>query len=161
MFRREAYATAEGYRAEFYYGQDWDLWFRLAALGTFAMVEQCLLQARISVGSISSLYRDRQSEYARLSRKALSFRLSGQSDAEVLQEAERLLPREPHAIRRSDQGRAMYFIGKCLVNRNDPRATHYLLSAIYANPFLVRAWWWAAISLARHPSSIILASGVR
>jgi glycosyltransferase involved in cell wall biosynthesis len=160
MFRRGAYVKAGGYRAAFYYAQDWDLWYRLAALGTFTMVEQCLYRGRITPGSISSLSRDRQTEYARLSRKALSFRLSGRSDAEVLQEAERLRPRKSHGIQRSDRGWAMYFIGKCLANNNDPRATRYLLSAISSNPFLLRAWWWAAISLARHPSSGILTSDV-
>ena len=35
----EDYVKAGGYRAAFYYAQDWDLWYRLAALGTFATVE--------------------------------------------------------------------------------------------------------------------------
>ena len=125
MFRREAYVKAGGYRAAFYYAQDWDLWFRLAALGTFATVGQCLYMSRVTLGSISSSSRDQQAAYARLSRKAIRLRLSGHSDAEVVEEAGRLLPRKPHAIRRSDQGRTMYFIGKCLVDNNDPRATRY------------------------------------
>ena len=135
MFRREAYVKAGGYRAAFYYAQDWDLWYRLAALGTFAMIEQCLYRGRITPDSISSLRRDRQVAYARLSHEAIALRLAGHSDAAVVEKAERLLPREPHAIRRSDQGRAMYFIGKCLVNNNDPRATRYLLNAISLNSF--------------------------
>jgi hypothetical protein len=158
MFRRAAYAKAGGYRAAFYYAQDWDLWYRLAALGTFAMVERSLLRARFTVGSISSSSRDRQSEYARFSRMSLSLRRSGRSDAKVLQEAEGLHPRKSNGTGKSDRGWAMYFIGKCLANNNDPRATHYLLSAISTNPFLLRAWWWAAISLARHPASGLLDS---
>ena len=158
MFRRAAYAKAGGYRAPFYYGQDWDLWYRLAALGTFAMVEQTLFRARFTVGSISSSCRDQQSEYARLTRTSLSLRRSGRSDTKVLQEAEGLHPRKSHGTGKSDRGWAMYFIGKCLANNNDPRAIHYLLSAISANPFLLRAWWWAAISLARHPASGLMGS---
>jgi len=38
MFRRDAYDRAGGYRPQFYYGQDWDLWYRLAELGTFHIV---------------------------------------------------------------------------------------------------------------------------
>ena len=72
MFRREAYVKAGGYRAAFYYAQDWDLWYRLAALGTFAMVGQCLYRGRVTPGSISSSSRDRQVAYARLSHKAIS-----------------------------------------------------------------------------------------
>jgi glycosyltransferase involved in cell wall biosynthesis len=151
MFRAGGYVKAGGYRPAFYYAQDWDLWYRLAELGNFTMVEQCLLQGRITPESISSLNRDRQVEYARLSSKAFSYRLSGHSDTEVLQEAERL-PHHSRAVRRSAQGRAMYFIGRCLYKNNDPRATRYLLSAIFLNPFLLRAWWWVATSLARHRS---------
>jgi len=153
MFRREAYVRAGGYRAAFYYAQDWDLWYRLAALGTFAMVAQYLYQARITPDSISSLRRDQQVAYARLAHKAITLRLAGHSDAAIVEEAERLLPRNPHTIRRSDQGRAMYFIGKTLLDNNDPRARHYLLNAISLNPFLFSAWWWAALSLARDRSN--------
>jgi glycosyltransferase involved in cell wall biosynthesis len=149
MFRRDAYVKAGGYRAAFYYAQDWDLWYRLAALGAFAMVEQGLYQGRITPGSISSSSRDRQIAYARLSHKAITLRLAGHPDAAVVEEAKRLLPHNPHAIRRSDQSQAMYFIGRCLLNNNNPRATRYLLSAIYSDPFLIRAWWWGALSLAR------------
>jgi glycosyltransferase involved in cell wall biosynthesis len=149
MFRSEAYVKAGGYRAAFYYAQDWDLWYRLAALGTFAMVEQCLYRGRITPSSISSSNRDRQVAYARLSHRAIGLRLAGRSDAAAVQEAERLSPGKTHAIRRSDQGRAMYFIGKCLLNNNDLRAIGYFSNAIYSNPFLFRAWWWGAISLAR------------
>jgi glycosyltransferase involved in cell wall biosynthesis len=153
MFRREAYVKAGGYRAAFYYAQDWDLWYRLAALGKFAIVGQSLYQARITPGSISSLSRARQAAYARLAHKAITFRLSGQSDAAIVQEAERLLPRNPHATRRSDQGQALYFIGRCLLNNNDPRATPYFLNAIASNPLLFRAWWSAALTLVRRHSN--------
>ena len=149
MFRREAYVRAGGYRAAFHYAQDWDLWYRLAALGTFAMVERYLYRGRITPDSISSLRRDQQVAYARLSHKAIALLLAGHSDAALVEEAARLLSREQHAIRRLDQGRAMYFIGKCLADNNDPRATRYFLNAIYLTPFLFRAWWWAAVSLAR------------
>jgi hypothetical protein len=161
MFRREAYVKTGGYRAAFYYAQDWDLWHRLAALGTFAMVEQSLYRGRIIPGSISSSNIDRQITYARLAHKAIALRLAGHSDAAVLAEAERLLPRKPHAMQRSDQGRAMYFIGKCPADNNDPRATRYFLSAIYLAPFFFRAWWWAALSLARHCSKRLLPSDKR
>jgi glycosyltransferase involved in cell wall biosynthesis len=156
MFRREPCLKAGGYRTAFYYAQDWDLWFRLATLGTFAMVEQCLYRARIAPGSISSSNRYRQATYARLSHKAISLRLYGHSDATAVEEAERLFPRQSGAIRRSDQARAMYFIGKCLMDNNDARASRYFLSAISLYPLLFRAWCWAAISVARHCSVVVI-----
>jgi hypothetical protein len=127
--------------------------YGIHGVGTFAMVEQYLYRGRITPDSISSLRRDQQVAYARLSHKAIALLLAGHSDAAVVEEAERLLSRNPHAIRRSDQGRAMYFIGRCLLNNNNPRATRYLLSAIYSNPFLFRARWSAALSLAGQCSS--------
>ena len=42
MFRRDAYERSGGYRAQFRYGQDWDLWYRLAALGKFQIVPEVL-----------------------------------------------------------------------------------------------------------------------
>jgi glycosyltransferase involved in cell wall biosynthesis len=153
MFRKEAYVNAGGYRTAFYYAQDWDLWYRLAALGTFAVVEQCLYRGRITPTSISSSNRDRQAAYARLSHKAIDLQLEGHSDAPVLHEADKLRPAKPHANRRTDQSRTMYFIGKCLLNNNDPRATRYFLNAIYSTPFFFRAWWWGAIALARYRSN--------
>jgi hypothetical protein len=155
MFRREAYVKAGGYRAPFYYGQDWDLWYRLAALGRFMIIEQCLFQGRVTVGSISTSQRDWQSEYARLSRKALNFRLSSRADDEVLQEAEKLRERMARSSRNENRGRCMYFIGKCLAANKDPRAIAYFLSAISSNPFLLRAWLGAAISLVRQPKRVI------
>ena len=47
MFRRSDYVAAGGYRSEFYYGQDWDLWYRLAERGTFFLVREVLYHARV------------------------------------------------------------------------------------------------------------------
>src|SRR5205823_3112993 len=66
MFRRDAYERAGGYRAEFYYGQDWDLWYRLAALGKFQMIPEALYRARVSPESISIEARKAQSALAEL-----------------------------------------------------------------------------------------------
>src|SRR5262249_15301917 len=130
--------------------QDWDLWYRLAALGTFAIVEECLLKARVTVGSISCSSRDRQSAFARLSRMALRLRNAGQSDASVLEQAKQLRPQKSRGYSGSDQGREFYFIGKCLMDNNDSRAARYFLSAVSCNPFLLQGWWWAVITMARY-----------
>jgi len=152
MFRRSVYEMVGGYRSAFRFGQDWDLWYRLAERGKFATIEQSLVQCLISSGSISSVKRDQQARYAKLSHKALLVRLLGNSESEVLEEAKRLGTTES-LTPISDCGSSLYFIGKCLLDNNDGRATSYFLSAIASNPFLWRAWWWAAISLIRHPTS--------
>src|SRR5262245_22701968 len=75
MFRRSVYEAVGGYRPAFGYAEDWDLWYRLAERGKFAIIEQPLVNVRIVPGSISSSNRRRNLEYARLARKTLDFRL--------------------------------------------------------------------------------------
>ena len=62
---RDAYQRAGGYRPEFYYGQDWDLWYRLGVEGKFQMIEEVLYTLRVTAESISV---DAHSAQAALSR---------------------------------------------------------------------------------------------
>src|SRR6185295_7332334 len=41
VMRADAYRKAGGYRAEFYFAQDLDLWIRMAALGRSTWMAQC------------------------------------------------------------------------------------------------------------------------
>ena len=66
MFRRSAYEAAGGYRAEFRFGQDLDLWVRLAKQGRIVFVPEVLYDARVDAGAISTRNRDQQIESARL-----------------------------------------------------------------------------------------------
>ena len=50
MFRTKQYTLCGGYRPEFYFGQDWDLWYRLASLGTFCTLQKTLCVCRITSG---------------------------------------------------------------------------------------------------------------
>src|SRR6185503_857374 len=84
MFRRDAYERAGGYRSQFYYGQDWDLWYRLAALGRFQMAAEVLYRARVVPESISVEARHAQNELAELSLAALRARLATQSEEALL-----------------------------------------------------------------------------
>ena len=53
-----------GYRPEFYFGQDWDLWYRLASLGTFCTLQKTLCVCRITLGSISGSRKQEQKKFA-------------------------------------------------------------------------------------------------
>ena len=64
MFRTDAYRAAGGYRNEFYYGQDSDLWLRLGQLGCIASyVQQFLYKYRYSPDAISVSMRDLQKQF--------------------------------------------------------------------------------------------------
>jgi glycosyltransferase involved in cell wall biosynthesis len=138
MFSRDAYERAGGYRAEFYYGQDWDLWYRLGNLGLFQSIDQPLYIARVTPESISGSSRKAQHSLADLSLRALRLRSRGESDAPVLAEAMRIRNTAP--LGRCGRARGLYFIGEALRRNRDARARGYLRDALRACPLLLRAW---------------------
>ncbi|HEV7485666.1 MAG TPA: glycosyltransferase family A protein [Thermoanaerobaculia bacterium] len=138
MFRRDAYERAGGYRAEFYYGQDFDLWYRLALLGKFQILPETLYTARITADSISTGARVLQERIARLSRAAIAARHRGESDAAIVSEAANI--RKARSRRGGRRGPALYFIGEALRRNGDARARGYLAGSLRARPFSLRAW---------------------
>ncbi|HSY49335.1 MAG TPA: glycosyltransferase family A protein [Thermoanaerobaculia bacterium] len=138
MFRRDAYLQAGGYRPQFYYGQDWDLWYRLGEEGTFQIVPEVLYTARVTPGAISSASRATQQKIARLSRMALLARSRGESEDSILEEAARIEPVRGKANRARADG--LYFIGEALRRNGDPRARRYLGQAIVTWPPSAKAW---------------------
>jgi glycosyltransferase involved in cell wall biosynthesis len=138
MFRRDAYERVAGYRAAFYYGQDFDLWYRLAEIGKFQAIDEILYTARITPDSISSDARDLQERIAVLSRAAAEARHSGQSEAEIIARAATITRAPRRGILRRSKG--LYFIGESLRRKGDRRARRYLRQSIAAWPFSSRAW---------------------
>ncbi len=138
MFRRDAYERAGGYRPEFYYGQDWDLWYRLASAGLFQSIDQPLYFAHIAPESISGSSRDTQHSLAKLSLRALMARSQGQSEAPILAQAARI--RSSGTLGRYGRARGLHFIGEALRRNGDARGRAYLRAAIRECPFLLRAW---------------------
>ncbi|HEX6085689.1 MAG TPA: glycosyltransferase [Thermoanaerobaculia bacterium] len=139
VFRRDAYERAGGYRAAFYYGQDFDLWYRLAERGKFASTEETLYTARITPGSISSAAKREQETLARLSRGALELRQRGRSEEAILAAAAAVRPVRAGASRRRHAA-GLYFIGEALRRNGDPRARRYLRESLAAWPLSPRAW---------------------
>jgi glycosyltransferase involved in cell wall biosynthesis len=138
MFRRDAYERAGGYRPQFYYGQDFDLWYRLATAGKFQTTTEVLYIARLDPGSITSSARGEQQRLAELSRAALQARLHGQAETAILASAAAVRPvRAGGWCRRA---RGLYFIGEALRRNHDRRASAYLRQAIAACPFFAPAW---------------------
>lgn len=147
MFRRDAYERVGGYRQAFYYGQDFDLWYRLAAIGTFQSVPEILYRARITPTSISLGARDAQQRLAKLSLAAMRARQRGEPEDDALRLATAI--GKSTGLRNAASG--AYFIGELLRQNGDPRAQHYLRAAIVAAPFSMRAWirWLQSLLLSR------------
>lgn len=141
MVRRDVYERVGGYRWEFYYGQDSDLWLRLLEHGRMTYVPEILYQARFAASSISCRSRQIQREFGRCGRLAQRYRQEGRSEAMVLKETAEL-----HLRARTNSGSISltdgnYFIGSCLKKRRDRRANEYLWRVVREKPFHVRAWW--------------------
>ena len=62
MFRKRDLDAVGGYRPEFYFAQDSDLWCRLADRGAFLFLPEPLYAFRVQGGSITARHRPRQVE---------------------------------------------------------------------------------------------------
>ena len=143
-FRASAYRAAGGYRPDFYYGQDWDLWYRLAERGDFHLIGRVLYRVRVLPEGISAGNARRQRAIGRYSRGALACRMRGEDEASWLARARRIRPRRAGNVSRFRHAAGLYFISACLFRNRDPRFGKYLAAALKANPLLARAWWLAA-----------------
>ena len=141
MFRATQYFQCGGYRSEFYLAQDWDLWYRLASLGTFCTIQEALCVCRITLGAVSSFWKPEQNKFAELSRKAMLMREKGISDEPMLAEARQVRSSLKRRMTRQDRAAANYFIGKCLLDSRNQAAAGYLISAIKEDPLHLRAWF--------------------
>lgn len=142
MFRRAAYERVGGYRRAFYYGQDWDLWYRLAETGAVFVIPRVLYRARFFPDAISMACSDRQRRIAELSLAAHQLRKRGLSDQPLLAQAENIRPGNAAAAgERVASAPGYYFIGEALRRRGDPRCRAYLAMAVKACPYSPKSWF--------------------
>lgn len=140
MYRKDAYRRAGGYRSQFYFAQDLDLWLRLAKLGDFAIVPQPLYEARIDVRTISSAHRPEQVALAQIAIR-LRDAATPEETARLLDEASRIRPsKKPRRRNARRDASALYFIGSWLRKTGHPNAKSYLSAAVRRNPLHLAAW---------------------
>jgi glycosyltransferase involved in cell wall biosynthesis len=133
MFRRDDYFAAGGYRPQFHVAQDLDLWIRLGARGTIAVVHDVLYEATLDPRGISGVGHRAQTRLAAI---AIELRDGGDT-ARLLAEADRI--RRPRVTSRGEAA-GLYFIAKCLRRQRNPRWRGYLRRALARNPLHLRAW---------------------
>lgn len=139
MFRRDAYMSVGGYRSQFYFAQDIDLWTRLMEVGAIAWVDRELCEVRHLRGSITATYGNRQRALRALIAEAVRLRAAGSDDTAVLMRARAIRPDNLHPSTESYED-IDYFVGSCLANRRDPAARRYLARALKRNPWKFKAW---------------------
>ena len=108
MFRRDAYETAGGYRPEFRFAQDHDLWYRMSSIGLLGEVRDIFCDIEINVTGISAAHRQTQTELAGLARQAHEVRERGDDDKAVLEIAAQVS--KTHAEREKEGRR---FVAPC------------------------------------------------
>lgn len=140
MFRKAAYEHAGGYRQQFYYGQDWDLWYRLAEIGKFHAIATVLYKARYSPSAISMTQSHRQSAIAECSLKAHLARKKGVDEGPALEKAAAIRPDAENAMADGAVSDGNYFIGEALRRASNPACRRYLRASIRNRPFQVRAY---------------------
>ena len=138
MFRRDLYERAGGYREQFYFAQDLDLWTRMAEHGQHVAIAEILYQAEFTIGSISSVQRTLQMECTKIILECTRLRRKGCGDTQTASKASRIIP-DGRKTKPSSLASAYYFVGACLSKRGDPRARRYYLEALRANPLHLRS----------------------
>lgn len=142
MFSKKACEAVGGYRAPFYYGQDADLWMRLAEKGGVAYTDEVLYDYTLGPGAITGAHRHHQNAFGRLGQQCRAARRSGRSEEPFLDRARALtdaIRRAPRNSSSRSQALFFYHIG-CLLEQKDPAAAAgYFRQAIAANPFFLRA----------------------
>ncbi|MEO1524568.1 MAG: glycosyltransferase [Planctomycetota bacterium] len=153
MFRREAFEKAGGYRTQFRFAQDTDLWHRLIRLGSLAEINEVLFEWGIDIDGISSASHARQRLLASLARESYDATSRGESDSAILERAEQAswgeLSVSDSIPRNVALATAEHFIGSQLFAHGDHRCRPYLIRAIRHRPFWLRPWAKLALSFAR------------
>lgn len=155
-FRRDAFQQIGGYRPEFRFAQDTDLWYRLSSVGLLAQLPDVLFELLIETTGISGRQIDKQIRLANLAKQCYDQRQMGQPETEFLKQAALTCQpgiSTPPAVERRKSANAAYFIGSLLLNQSDPRCRKYLLQSMRFPGPLPQAVAKYALSFARCRSS--------
>lgn len=139
LYPRHIYERVGGYRSDFYFAQDLDLWIRLAEQGQHIVMPEILYQASISAGSITGQYRKEQIETAKVILECAKLRRDGKSEEPALRKARKIRPTQKRNGSRLGRARALYFIGMCLKEKGQPLARDYFKQAFQTYPLHLKS----------------------
>jgi hypothetical protein len=142
MFRRDAYEQAGGYRAQFYFGQDADLWLRMATAGQIGYAQELLYHYTVSPDTISGRRGGEQRRFGELGQAAHAARMRAESEDAALAEATLLtegLRTRPTSGKAADRAAMNYRIGVSLSRSRNAAAGKYFCEALRLNPLHWRA----------------------
>lgn len=139
MYRKADYVAVGGYRPEFYFAQDADLWLRMVDRGGFLYLPEVLYRVRIADDSISTTHRASQRRLQVLARACRAARAAGASESEHLEQAALVRPGGAR-VGSTREGAGSYFVGRTLLRNRDVRAAGYLRDYLRKRPLDPRGW---------------------
>ena len=137
MVRKSDYDAVGGYRWQFYFAQDLDLWLRLTNIGLLSFVPEVLYQFRFDGNAISGKYRKAQVELAGILRQLHS--QPRHEENQLLAAAAEVRPGNL-SICAVDKSAGQYFIASCLLGNRDPRARYYFWKSIALRPLQIKSY---------------------
>lgn len=146
MFRKSVYEEVGGYREEFYFAQDSDLWLRMAERALIAYVPEVRYVHRLGLTGASGALWRAQREFGDLGQLCRAARRRGLPETAYLAHARRLTLEISSAKQQGSDKNALaslrmaYLVGSLLTSRGDPRACRYLARVVRAKPWHMKAW---------------------
>ena len=146
LFRRSLYESVGGYRPEFYFAQDSDLWLRMGEQAWVAYVDKVRYRYRKDPSGISGSFRESQLEFAAVTHACRAARVRGLPEEPHLQTARALterirseeeMPKVSGSLRSPE---ISYLIGSQLTRNGDARAVGYLKEVLRTRPWHLKAW---------------------
>jgi len=139
LFPKKLYREVGGYRSEFYFSQDLDLWVRLAEKGRHIVIPEILYSASVTTHSISGQYRKEQIKLTRLILECARKRRNNKDESAILEQAGAIRPSHARQRNNLDHARTLYFIGRCLQNNRNPEAKKYFKRALAIFPLHLKS----------------------
>ncbi len=141
MFSKTAYFQAGGYRQEFRFAQDLDLWVRMKTLGDIKVIDEILYQALLSSNTISGMHHRAQKKYHNIIIESARVRSHNGDEQPILRQASAIKPSTNKFILNADKSSTLYFMGSCLLLKQPQLGKAYLRKALAKNPLNLKAWY--------------------
>ncbi len=141
MFVKNIYQQTGGYRWEFRFAQDLDLWLRMKEHGDIQVIDEILYQALLSSNTISGMHHRAQKKYHDIIVESARVRRKSGDEQNILRQASTIKPSHNKLILNADKSSTLYFMGSCLLPKQPQLAKTYLKQAIKKNPLNLKAWY--------------------
>ena len=141
MFRKSLYNKVGGYREQFYFAQDCDLWPRMVQDAGLFVVPEVLTIGVFNKRGISGLHLQEQRNLKSLVAQQNSL---SEVDITLLKKAEKIRPSVDNlnceANSRASDFSTMYFLARCLSKNKSQYAKKYWYRTIKLHPLSVKSW---------------------